>query len=227
MEFIVFGGVIFWILTALLLIGMFSSIHHEKGSWATAGFVVYFIVLAAFGSFDLTGFILRNPLMLAVVAGGYFLLGIAWTFVKWHFFVSTQRRKFDGYKAEWLEGKGITDGQVPPELKEEWTDAARAYAKRGPDDGGEWGNRRGRHAAYLSDENLRTGTQIVEAIKPKVSRNKGRIIFWMSYWPFSFLWTFLADGLLSAWEWVYHGIGKKLQKVSDSKFKSAGDDFAN
>jgi hypothetical protein len=223
MEFIVLGGVIFWILTSLLLIGVFASIHHERGSWATAGLVAYFLILAVFGSFDLTGFVFRNPIMLLVIAAGYFLLGIAWTFVKWHFFVSTQRRKFDAYKTEWLEKQGITDGVMPDEMKKRWTEAAREYAKNGPDHGGEYGKGR----SYISENQLRTGTQILDAIKPKVSRNKGRIIFWLSYWPFSFLWTFLADGVMAVWEYIYHGIGKKLQRVSDSKFKNAGDDFAS
>lgn len=220
MEFIVFGGVIFWILTAGLLITLFTSIHHERGTWATAGLVVYFIVLALFGAFDLTGFIGRNPIMLLVILGSYFLCGIAWTFIKWHFYVSDAKRKFDDYKADWLEGRGITSGSVPDEMKSEWTSAARTYAESQRARGS---SRRPTNSYGRSD--LRTGTQIIEAIKPKVRWNKSRIIFWLSYWPFSFLYTIFADGIAAIWNSIYHGIGKRLQAISDRKFKGADADF--
>ena len=72
---------------------------------------------------------------------------------------------------------------------------------------------------------MSTGTMIIDAIKPKVRWNKSRIIFWLSYWPFSFLYTIFADGIAAIWNSIYHGIGKRLQAISDRKFKGADADF--
>jgi len=215
MEFIVLGGILFWLITALFLIGVFTSIYQDNGSWATGSLIFYFIVMSLFGQFSVIGFMTANPLILIVVLASYFMAGIFWTFMKWKFYVSDSRRKFDDHKAEWLENKGISDGKITNDLKALWTEEARQYACNCSESP---------NHPYHANE-LRTGTQIVNSIKPKVRRNKSKIIFWLTYWPFSLVYALCCDAVVATWNYIYHGIGKRLQKISDNKFQDVDADF--
>lgn len=220
LEFIALGGALFWITTAVWLIALFIAIDKENGWWATVSLVVYFLVLAIFGSFDLTGFLFANPLMIGIILLGYFAIGLIWSFMRWGIHVRVERAKFDDFKAEWLESKGIQSSTVPEELQSEWTAEAKRYARKclGRKYSGE-------DTPVRSGVALETGTQILDAIRPKVRRNKSTIIFWMAYWPISFLWTMLNDFVMGIWNAIYHGVGKRMQAMSDRQFKDIDTDF--
>lgn len=215
MEFIVLGGILFWIITALLLAGVFTSIYQDNGSWATGSLVFYFVIMLVFGQFNMIGFISANPIILLIVLASYFIAGIFWTFMKWRFYVSDERRKFDDHKEEWLENQGISDGKITDDLKARWTDEARNYACNCSES----------PINNTFKNELKTGTQIVNSIKPRVRRNKSKIIFWLTYWPFSLVYALLYDATVAAWNYIYHGIGKRLQKISDNKFQDIDADF--
>lgn len=215
MEFIVLGGILFWIITALLLAGVFTSIYQDKGSWATGSLVFYFIVMLLFGQFNMIGFISANPIILLIVLASYFIAGVFWTFMKWKFYVSDERRKFDDHKEEWLENQGISDGKITDGLKASWTEEAKRYACNCSESPV--------NSTFIHE--LKTGTQIVNSIKPRVRRNKSKIIFWLTYWPFSLVYALLYDATVAAWNYIYHGIGKRLQKISDNKFQDIDADF--
>jgi len=54
--------------------------------------------------------------------------------------------------------------------------------------------------------------------KPLVSRNKGRIVAWMTYWPWSGLWTLINDPVRRTFRFLYRRISTTLQRMSDKMF---------
>lgn len=201
MDIIVLGGLIFWILTAIFLIVFFASMHKEKGIIATISLFSYFFLLAVFGSFDMTGFIIRNPIMLAIFTVSYFLCGTIWAFFRWNIFAGDILNKYNDHKKEWLEKKGINGHVVPDDMKKEWTQAVKSYATK------------------IKQQHFSDGKSAIDAIKPRVRENKGRIMLWLSYWPFSFCHYLFADVLSDIWNWIYRMIGNSLQSISDRKFR--------
>jgi len=58
---------------------------------------------------------------------------------------------------------------------------------------------------------------------PQAKRNKARIISWMSYWPFSMLWTTINEPVKKTFRFIYSKIEGVFQKMANSTFS----DFKN
>lgn len=54
--------------------------------------------------------------------------------------------------------------------------------------------------------------------KPLVRDNKSRIMTWMCFWPFSFIWTMINDPVRRIFTAIYMRIKDRLQKISDDAF---------
>lgn len=64
-----------------------------------------------------------------------------------------------------------------------------------------------------------TTHEISESDIPQAKRNKARIISWMSYWPFSMIWTLINEPVKKMFRFIYTKIEGIFQKMSDSAFK--------
>lgn len=62
--------------------------------------------------------------------------------------------------------------------------------------------------------------------KPQVRENKGRILTWMIYWPWSFVWTILNDPVKRLFKNIFNAMRAIFQKVADSAYKDVEDDFS-
>jgi hypothetical protein len=53
---------------------------------------------------------------------------------------------------------------------------------------------------------------------PKAGENKDKIILWMSYWPWSAIWTIINDPVRKIFNWIYTKFSSIYQKMSDKIF---------
>lgn len=60
---------------------------------------------------------------------------------------------------------------------------------------------------------------------PQAHESKGRILTWMIYWPWSFVWTILNDPVKRLWKSIFNAMRALFQKVADSAYKDVEDDF--
>jgi hypothetical protein len=56
--------------------------------------------------------------------------------------------------------------------------------------------------------------------KPLVSRNKARIVAWMSFWPFSLVGTFINDPARKLFNFLFNRFKALYQRMSDTVFAS-------
>jgi hypothetical protein len=61
--------------------------------------------------------------------------------------------------------------------------------------------------------------------KPMVSENKGRIYMWLTYWPWSFLWTIINDPVRKIAKAICNKISSLLQSISDKVWSGTDKDF--
>jgi hypothetical protein len=61
---------------------------------------------------------------------------------------------------------------------------------------------------------------------PQVRLHKGDIMLWMTYWPFSGLWTLINDPIRKVFRTIYTHIAKSLQAISDRMSKGVTADLA-
>jgi hypothetical protein len=65
------------------------------------------------------------------------------------------------------------------------------------------------------------GTSYSDGQPPQVHEHKSDIMMWMTYWPFSGLWTLVNDPVRRAFRAIYRSIASSLQSMSDRLFKNA------
>jgi hypothetical protein len=62
---------------------------------------------------------------------------------------------------------------------------------------------------------------------PQVKEYKSNIMTWMTYWPFSMIWTLINDPIKRAFREIYEKISKFMQGMSDRIFKPLVDEKQN
>jgi hypothetical protein len=79
-----------------------------------------------------------------------------------------------------------------------------------------------RDKAIQNAKSYRLNVNIQEEInhyKPDILNHKGTFIRWMTYWPFSAIWTLLNDPIRRLYNSVFNLLSNLLQKISDNIFK--------
>lgn len=151
MDFLAIGTLWFWVAAVIWLVIVTFCIEKEDSSgWGallTSG--AFLALLFFFGSKDpvvnVLHYVAQNPGAILGVVTLYLFFGIAWSIVKWWFFLRENKRK-----------------------QKESLDDTNKY--RNPDEKTLW-----------------------KPTIPKACDNKSTILMWMSWWPFSLIWTLLDD----------------------------------
>jgi hypothetical protein len=202
MELFVVGTFWFWALVVAWIIMLFIFIENENGIGATISMIIFGCCLQFFGNVDFLGYVMENPLTIAMIVGSYFLLGGIWGCVKWWVFCRDRWEEYMETKEEFLRSKGLPAGTkvVPDEFKLEWTRKLKQH-----------GEYRGR---TLADT-------------PRVRDNKGKILRWMSFWPVSLIWSLINDFVKRVFKTIYQKIAGFLQRIADNMFAGAQDDLVD
>ena len=199
-----FGSLWFW--AGLLIPAILLVIFVDRKSASGAFFTVLLVIVlwVAFGDKRLVPWVIHHPLRDAEYVGGYFLVGIIWGFVKWFLYVLGIRDDYETYRAEWVEKYGpIDESLFPPSSYNNQARTSQPMTKR---------------QMFVSN----VGSHLQP---PKAARHKGEIIFWMSYWPFSAVWTIIHDPITRLYRFIYHRIAVVFDGISRSMFKKYEGDF--
>lgn len=178
----------------------------EDGVKATVTLVLGALFLQFIAKFDLLTLIREQPFTLLFYIGLYIVIGLVWSVVKWSFYVKAQRRIYDRLRKKFCAESGIT-GEFTLEQKGSWYLHLRENYR--PNKGSTF-----KH--YSSSDST--------AVIPDVTENKAAIIRWMTYWPFSLLFTLLNDPVRRLFEWVYENIGTFLQAMAVRAFHGTEND---
>lgn len=210
------------VLPLILLVAFIVEVvltETENFIWGTAflllcgGLCYYFNIYGA--ALWVKAHVAQTLLLLSI----YLVAGIVWSFIKWFGYLI-------GYREKWHEAKE-NDNKILPELvkfaKREVKEHNEKRAKRefegfgtGPainiDDTPEaWEEyARNQYSYRLTARNFS---------KPLASNNKAKIIAWISFWPFSFLGTFINDPVRRFFNFIFSNLKKTYQKMSDHLFK--------
>lgn len=196
------GGLGFWMLFAVASVLFIISLEVERIGYAALALIGGLFAMAYWGDFNIITYASENPQMLAAMVGGYFAGGTTWCFIKWWFHLRNCRDEDLGFKNTFLEKNGVHGGRVPPELKDDWKAVCASRFN------------------YLSS---RGGPE--NGYAPMVSKNKARLMRWMMFWPWSFLWTMINDPIKKVFKWIYRSIQGTLQGMSDRAYSDFKDDL--
>jgi hypothetical protein len=207
------GALGFWILLGILTFIILVAVAHDSGVSATVSVlitIIFFQWLGGFGSMAFQ-YAKENLWIVFIYAGGYLLIGLLWAIVKWWFLVSSYRRRYDSAKSRFLRQHSAEGSTIPNDLRDAWR-------KHVVDEDLGFRNR-----TYLSYES--EASQVVSALVPDVTQEKASIIRWLTYWPWSMLWTLIDDPVKRFFNFLYEQIGAFMQAIADRVFRGVEADF--
>ncbi len=200
----VFGGIWFWGLIGLASLLLILALEEDSGITATVVFVVTLAATLFLGNISWLTWVFQNPLYFGLGVLGYLTVGVGWGIGKWWIYVRDCSLRYRRERREWLERraelpKGVSG--VP-----EWREALRT--------GVLMGGVKKAWQDYVRDRYY--GKKIT---KPMANRCKGQITVWMTYWPWSALWTLVNDPVRRFFCWVYEQLSDMLQAISNRAFQ--------
>lgn len=182
----------------------------DDGVKATVTLILGALFLQFIAKYDLVTFAKEQPFTLLLYGGLYVVLGLAWSVIKWAVYVKAQRRSYDRIRREFCTSRRIHQGDnFTPGEKKAWAEHLRSHYSDG----------RKTFKHYSSSD--------ATIIIPDVTENKAAIIRWMTYWPFSMLYTLLNDPVRRLFEWVYESVGVWLQGMANRAFSGTEKDRLN
>lgn len=184
-ELIAFGGIVFWIFAAVIVLALASLVHDEKPGRAALLLIVSFALIVAFTNIPIMDIVKNHPSYIGYGLGAYIAGAAIWALIKWRlFYLPKVFEKYEALRANFIKRRGLeeigTDPQVIADLKKFMADN------------------------YFNIDKVRA-----------VSQNKARITTWMFYWPFSLIATFFGDFLDRVFTTIYNGIHGLMQRMSD------------
>jgi hypothetical protein len=195
LELFVVGTIGFWILVSLEILLLFFCTAKELGGLAFVSILAVLLGLNYFGNVDIIGAFGNHPGLAALLIVSYFASGTIWAVCKWWFFVQERRRKYAAMRQRFMEAKKLP---IDSEIPEDMKEKFLEHCRN--------------HFGYSS-------------AKPNVGEYKGKILFWMTYWPISLCLTILDDPIRRLFAQIYRIISATLQRISDSAFREFEKDL--
>ena len=191
-----FGTIWFWLATVIPFVLLIACVEYEKSTSALAILVTVAALFVAFGDKNIIPYIKNHPIQILEYAGGYIAAGVVWGFVKWYFFLLKARDKFTSFRDRWIATYGSINDE--PRTTNPGLTNRQVFARE---------------------------ARAKDMMIPSANDNKGRIIFWMSYWPASALWTLINDPFTRFFKFLYNRIGSVFEMLSNAMFQDLRRDF--
>lgn len=213
-----FGGLWFWVTSAVFIIAMLAFIEYEKPITATLTVAAMIALLTMFSDINPISWVAANWKLALEYIGIYLVVGVVWAVVKWGFFLMNQRDYYEKLRADFFasendeaERRNQVNSRMKAGVLEE---VALAPTTTITDE-----NRK----RFQDHIKSRTAYSANKKFPPQPNDHKARILLWMGYWPFSATWTLINDPLKRFWRFAYQRIIGLLGKMSEavfSKYKS-------
>jgi hypothetical protein len=188
------GSIWWYFVTGIIVIFLIIFIEKENLFACLINTVIYMIFLQWVSHINIIGWSIDHPFKLLLYILGYFVIGILWSFVKWWFRVS---ERVDNHIKE------KTNIRVNYLKKRLFTEAVTIDTAI---------------PVNLKDDWIRHQS-CCNYIPEKASEHKNLIATWITYWPFSLLWSLLHDfikqvmkKIVTMLQGVYDGITHKIEK---------------
>jgi hypothetical protein len=202
----------FWLLTIIAILGVILSLDKDNGWGASASLLIYGAVVVLLSDAQIIDWAKgTSPWVFVEVAAGYLVFGTVWGVVKWVLF--TRKLAFEceeHYRVsrkQFLAKKGLSANDqtvIPGNLKAAWQQESNQRLSRYDEEGNEI-------SCVGPDGKINP---------PEARDHKATILMWMSFWPFSALWTLIDDFVKRAFEHIYRLIARHLQEISNKAFAS-------
>jgi hypothetical protein len=193
---LLFGTPWFWAALIIPYFILVALVENERGGWAFFVVTLSAVLWAAFGQKGIVPWVLSHPKDIALYALEYVGIGIGYSIIKWWRYLVSALKKYTDYRTAWVKKNGEINDQPSAKFR-----------------------------GQTNKESFLDDARASGVMPPKVINNKGRIIYWMSYWPFSAFWFILNDPLRHLWNFLYERLGSIFESISKAVFAKYNSDF--
>ena len=196
-----------WVFITLVTVSVIIqmiAIETESFGWNT--FILILMVLLLHAKFDLLNYVATNPVSTIVWIIGYFAWGLCWSFLKWYAKLSSIARNIKEAKTQTLAAYNYESIEKIPKDYE-----AKFYST---------------FKDKLESEGIKlyrtagnSKEQFQDHIKdafPELHYNKGKIVAWIIYWPFSMIATAINDPIKRFANYLYQKFSGVFETISDN-----------
>jgi len=195
----VFGSMLWWFLTVAWVFTMFWCVEKENNFMSGFWLIVYLLFLHFLAEVEIFRVLAHEPLKCLSYVAGYILIGLTWSFVKWWLYVSKRALKARELRMEFIKEERHRCRADDSDITLD-TPVPKELLER-------WRNKIGGY-----------GRNII----PQVHEYKNKIALWITYWPFSMVWSVMNDFikklahiLVLKFRAVYHAITMRAYKGTD------------
>lgn len=204
-EIFVVGSIFWWVLLAIASIVIIWAEEKEVPAWSFVTVAVTFLLMQFFGDLRIQNWFGGNVLFatlawLLLYAGA----GVTWGFIKWFLYSGSCLEQFEELKKCWSKTKPL-----PKTLIEQ--DEFVSYLKRN-----------GYSHAYME---IYAGKNKKMVVIPKATSNKAKIVYWMSFWPWSALWSLADDVIVGIFKYLQRVTSELMDSVAKYRFRKTLADF--
>jgi hypothetical protein len=194
MLILALGSIWWYFVTGIAVILLIIAIEKESFLACSLSIIVYMTFLQWVSNINIIGWSIDHPFKLLLYILGYFIIGILWSFVKWWFRVSERVENHLKDKAE------IKVNYLKKRLFEDAVTIDTPIPENLKED---W-------KRYQTCCNY---------IPERASEHKNLIATWITYWPFSLLWSLLHDfikqvmkKIVTMLQGIYDGITRRIER---------------
>lgn len=195
MELFAFGTFWFWSLLIVANIVLLFTIEYHRSFLATFTTAIFLAILHFWGGISVFSYLLQHPMQALVCFIGYFVTGSLWAIAKWWFHITSERRRYNERKQEFCERNGL------------------AYENPIP---------AGHREKWLVEVN-RHGSSI--EMVPKAHNHKAEIYLWITWWPWSMVWTLINDPVRRLCRFIYFKLAGTFNEMSKRVFTGTENDL--
>jgi hypothetical protein len=192
------GTVWFWIVLVLINIALIVMTEKSHGTGETLVALLALAFLQWVCGVPILTFMFSNPLYFVVGVILYVGTGVGWSFAKWYFFVAKKMRTYFECRTDYQNQRCVHPGTLEnPTPVADPVELSRLCERRG-----------------------------IEVPPIDARKYKWRIIQWMTYWPWSFVWTMFDDPIRQLGNWIFEELQETYQAVARRAARGMVTDFS-
>lgn len=194
MELFLIGTTWFWIITSVLAVGLITSVIAENGVFIFLDLLVAILFLQFGANLHIFQYCYYHPIMILLLAMGYFIIGAIWMIAKWQFKVWSVARQYADLREKFIkEFPSVRDKYMGKTAEEAFAYDATKYC---------------------------FSTFGVRSIPPNPKDETSSLIHWTIYWPFSVLRTLLDEPITNLSKWIIRRCSGLMMLMSTKAFKN-------
>src|SRR3989338_689617 len=179
------------VLFAIASIIIICSLEYENGWFPTLVVGGAFLAFHYLLGVPVFSYIWENIGLLALYVLGYGIIGGVYSVFKWYRYSLITRERIKEVEKEFLVSKGIPGDVMSDELKLEWAE----YFKS--------------HNGYAF------GGKSIENAIPQWHTHKALLLQWVTYWPWSLVWTVINDPIRRFVRFIVRQLQQVYQHITD------------